>query len=172
MNPPSDDLLLGIRGEVGLERKALKELLRSLSRTFKLKKISSLYIGSHEVRSQNRVLQCVSFCVLASAVQADGVAGQLAELKKEISLLRPHWREVLLLNWGGLVRIDPTLVLPHPDWHKSKYWLLPSVEIAGDLTHPILQRPLREILAEFADRDLSGVKFLDRSEGLLDFEST
>lgn len=173
---PKAEFLLGVRGELGVERSEFRAMLSSLAEIFHWRKISSLYVGEHELRSQKRSLQCVSFCVLGNlkpGVQVD-VARHLADFKLKVqdASVRPHFKEVLILDWGGQVRIDPTLVLPHPEWYKRKYWLLPSAEIEGERVHPILRRSLREILAEVADGEAGAVKFLDRSQGLLDFVPT
>jgi hypothetical protein len=165
---------LGVRGEVGIPRSEYRDIVKTLSSVFRIESLSSLYVGAHDIRAQRRILQCVSFCILADSGRTtleDAPAfleGLRVELQK--SALKPHWKEVLILDWEGQVRIDPSLVLPHPEWHRKRYWLLPAAEIAGDLIHPVLQVHLREILAESTEDETEGVKFLDQSRGLLDFQ--
>ena len=46
---------------------------------------------------------------------------------------------------------DPVLVIPHPNLHKRKFVLQPLFDIAKDLTHPILNQSIAELLEHCED---------------------
>jgi transaldolase len=59
---------------------------------------------------------------------------------------RPLDLDILLF---GDERIrQPDLIVPHPRLHERPFALLPAVEVAPQARHPILRRPLRELLVQ------------------------
>jgi len=65
----------------------------------------------------------------------------------------PRTLDLDLLLYGDMVRDDARLTLPHPRLHQRLFVLKPLAEIAPGLIHPILQRPIADLLA-----DLLGVR--------------
>lgn len=56
--------------------------------------------------------------------------------------------DVLLLGREGAeVYEGPLLTVPHPRLHERAFALTPLLDIQPDLVHPILRRPLRDLLA-------------------------
>ena len=49
----------------------------------------------------------------------------------------------------------PTLTVPHPRLHERRFVLLPLVEIMPNKTHPVLQKNIKELLAECSDYGLN-----------------
>ncbi len=47
---------------------------------------------------------------------------------------------------------EPALQVPHLELHRRAFALLPLCELAPDAVHPVLQRPLGELLAELGDQ--------------------
>ncbi len=64
---------------------------------------------------------------------------------------RAQWgpREIDLdiLLYGDRVMNTSQLTLPHPELHRRRFVLVPLCELAPDLIHPVLKRPLRELLS-------------------------
>ncbi len=60
-------------------------------------------------------------------------------------------------EWSVIDRTD--VFVPHPRMHLRRFVLEPLCEIASDLTHPVLKRSFREILASLDDR--STVRLFD-----------
>jgi 2-amino-4-hydroxy-6-hydroxymethyldihydropteridine diphosphokinase len=58
----------------------------------------------------------------------------------------PRTLDLDLIWFGGVVRDDPRLTLPHPRAHEREFVLRPLCDIAPDL--PLAGRPAREWLAE------------------------
>jgi 2-amino-4-hydroxy-6-hydroxymethyldihydropteridine diphosphokinase len=55
-------------------------------------------------------------------------------------------------------QIDDTgLTIPHPRLHERRFTLLPLVEIAADLVHPVLQMKNIDLLAQCPDNSTVGI---------------
>jgi len=65
-----------------------------------------------------------------------------------------HWGDrtldLDLLFFDGRVDDDPACVLPHPRLHERDFVLVPLCDLAPELVHPRLGRPVRELLRELA----------------------
>jgi 2-amino-4-hydroxy-6-hydroxymethyldihydropteridine diphosphokinase len=57
----------------------------------------------------------------------------------------------ILLYDKEIIDIEETLQVPHPQMQYRKFVLMPLAEIAGDLIHPVLQIPVKEILLHLRD---------------------
>ena len=68
-----------------------------------------------------------------------------------VALLR-HWGErnidLDLLLYENVVMQTPELTLPHPDMQNRDFVLLPLLDIAPELEHPLLHKTVREMAAE------------------------
>lgn len=67
------------------------------------------------------------------------------------SLKRPRTIDLDLLFYGDQRSDTPFLTVPHPRAHLRKFVLVPMNEIAADLVHPVLHRPIRTLLDECPD---------------------
>jgi len=65
-----------------------------------------------------------------------------------------HWGDrtldLDLLFFGTLVSDESACVLPHPRLHERDFVLVPLGDLAPDLVHPRLQRPVRDLLRDLA----------------------
>jgi len=55
-----------------------------------------------------------------------------------------------LLLYDDRVVQQPTLCIPHPRMHERRFVLEPLAQLAPDVLHPVLRRPIKELLAELA----------------------
>lgn len=59
----------------------------------------------------------------------------------------PRLIDLDILFYDDLVLETPLLTLPHPHLHERGFVLLPMMDIAPDLVHPVLKKSIRELIA-------------------------
>lgn len=73
-----------------------------------------------------------------------------------------HWGPRLIdmdiLFYDDLVLSTPGLTIPHPHLHERAFVLVPLMDIAPDLVHPVLGKSIKDLLA---DCDGSGIKRIE-----------
>lgn len=67
-----------------------------------------------------------------------------------------HWGarviDIDILFYDNLVQQTQRLTIPHPQLHLRRFTLLPLLEIAPDLVHPVLQLSIKQLLAQCPDQ--------------------
>ena len=58
----------------------------------------------------------------------------------------PRLIDIDILLYDNLVLNTPALTIPHPHMHERGFVLLPMMDIAPDLIHPVIQKSVREII--------------------------
>jgi len=94
-----------------------------------------------------------------------GPSEALARLKQiEVEMGReqtfrwgPRLIDLDILFYDDLVIDSPPLIVPHPRLHERAFVLVPLMDIAPDLAHPVLGRSIRQILTAV---DPSGITLL------------
>jgi 2-amino-4-hydroxy-6-hydroxymethyldihydropteridine diphosphokinase len=69
----------------------------------------------------------------------------------------PRLIDIDILLFGDLILSTPELTIPHPGMLERAFALIPLAEIAPDLRHPIVKRPIAELASRL---DASGVRLL------------
>ncbi len=67
----------------------------------------------------------------------------------------PRKIDIDILFYADLVLDTPGLTIPHPGLHERAFVLVPLVDLAPDLVHPVLGKTVRQLLAGV---DATGVK--------------
>ena len=60
----------------------------------------------------------------------------------------PRTIDLDLLLYDDVILDEPGLTLPHPRMHERIFVLRPLAEVAPDVVHPRLKKPIRELLRE------------------------
>lgn len=128
----------------------LKELVGEITR------ISSVYESAawgnlNQSSFLNQVLE------LQTELLPEQILQQTQAIEKKLGRQkREHWGpreiDIDLLFYGNLIQTNPALTLPHPQLHLRRFTLLPLVEILPDLQHPVLRKPITEILEICPDK--------------------
>ena len=68
--------------------------------------------------------------------------------RKESFQNGPRLIDIDILFFDDLVLDTPTLVIPHPRLHERAFVLLPLMDIAPDLVHPVSKKSVSEMVVE------------------------
>jgi 2-amino-4-hydroxy-6-hydroxymethyldihydropteridine diphosphokinase len=82
----------------------------------------------------------------------------------EAPMWGPRTIDLDILLYDNMIFAEPDLQIPHPRLHKRAYALVPLLEIASDLVHPILGKTMEEIHNDLPDPEevyLYGTRRLD-----------
>ncbi len=66
----------------------------------------------------------------------------------------PREIDLDLLILGNQCVDMPNLTVPHPEMHRRRFVLVPFVEIAPDVVHPILAKTVHTLLSELTDAEV------------------
>jgi len=137
----------------------LKQAIASLPPQMEVKKKSSVYETppwgyTDQAMFLNQVLMAKTY------LEPEPLLRHLKRL--EIALGRkatfrngPRSIDIDILFYDDLVLETPALTIPHPRLHERGFVLLPLMDIAPDLVHPVKKKSIREMVA-FCD--VSGIK--------------
>jgi len=149
-------VFLGLGSNIGERQGTLERGLALLAeRGFRLARRSSLYItepvgGPPQSWYLNMVAEGTCALLpeqlLSLCLDVEHALGRTREV---------HWGprtiDIDLLLYGDERRATATLALPHPRLHERQFVLVPLVEIAPELTHPVLRLSARELQQRCAD---------------------
>ena len=144
------EVFIGMGSNMGDRLAHISSAVHELKHRFVLLKVSSLYetepVG---YREQTDFLNCVV------SVETDTPPHELLGILKDIekhagrvesfrNAPRPIDLDILL--YGDQTVSEAGLEIPHPRLHERAFVLVPLVEIAPDLLHPILHKTMMELL--------------------------
>jgi 2-amino-4-hydroxy-6-hydroxymethyldihydropteridine diphosphokinase len=143
------EVYLGLGSNMGNRQDNLDRALDLLSQRLRVGKVSSIYdtepLGNvNQPRFLN--LACQAYTRLDPAgllVLAKGIELKLGRAINKRNAPRPI--DIDILFYGDLVIETPDLVIPHTKITERAFVLIPMMEIAPELVHPIKKKPVKEL---------------------------
>jgi 2-amino-4-hydroxy-6-hydroxymethyldihydropteridine diphosphokinase len=149
---------LGLGSNLGERRANLERALNFLSQRLRLEKVSSIYDSEPVGNTQQpRFLNmaCQASTTLSPAALLALAKGIEAKMGRTGGSGDPRLIDIDILFYGDQVINTPELVVPHPSLTERAFVLVPLVEIAPELVHPVEGKTARELLA--ALKEVQGV---------------
>lgn len=142
---------LALGSNLGNRRENLKQAVASLSPQMEIRAKSSIYETppwGYEDQPEflNQAVKVQTY------LEPEALLRHLKRL--EVALGRqatfpngPRSIDIDILFYDDLVLDTPVLTLPHPRLHERGFVLLPMLDIAPDLVHPVMRKTIRELAA-------------------------
>lgn len=141
---------IAIGSNKGNRIKNVKEALRRIRKEICIEKVSSFYstepIGVKGGWFINCVLEATTDQepgkLLRTLLKIEGRMGRARIKERKLSRVI----DLDLLFYEEKVIKENELTIPHPLLHKRRFVLAPLVEVNPDVYHPLLKKPVKEIL--------------------------
>jgi len=149
---------LGLGSNLGERWGNLERALNFLSQRLRLEKLSSIYDSEPVGNAQQpRFLNmaCQASTTLSPPALLALAKGIEAKMGRTGGSGAPRLIDIDILFYGDQVIKTPELVVPHPRLTERAFVLVPLVEIAPELVHPVEGKTARELLA--ALKEVQGV---------------
>lgn len=146
---------IGIGSNKGNRIKNTKEALGRIREEMRIEKVSSFYLTEPiEVKGGwfvNCVLEVTTNQgpreLIRTLLKIEEKMGRTRTKEEKISRII----DLDLLLYEQKIIKEKELTLPHPLLHKRRFVLAPLTEINPDVYHPLLKKPVKEILATLTD---------------------
>ncbi|MBK9924313.1 MAG: 2-amino-4-hydroxy-6-hydroxymethyldihydropteridine diphosphokinase [Anaerolineales bacterium] len=142
---------LSLGSNLGNRSANLKEAISSLSPQMEVKKKSSVYETppwgyTEQEKFLNQVLMAKTYLdpepLLKHLKRLEVALGRKATFR-----YGPRLIDIDIIFYDELVIETPSLTIPHPQLPERGFVLLPMMDIAPDLIHPVNKKSIREMMA-------------------------
>jgi len=141
---------LGLGSNLGDRQDNLDKALNFLSQRLRVEKVSSVY-DTEPVDNPNQPRFLNLVCRVSTGLEPmalltllQGIESKMGRLPHTSNLPRPI--DIDILFYGDQVIETLKLVIPHPRLTERAFVLVPLVEIAPDLVHPVNGKTAKELM--------------------------
>ncbi len=146
----SKTIYLSLGSNLGDRAANLRAALARLAELGEVRSVSDVYETEPvDVREQPWFLNCVVEVI--TTLMPMQLLARLQQIELDLGRRRlrakgPRTLDIDILLFGRFVVDSPKLVIPHPAMHQRRFVLMPLMDIAPDLRHPVLRRSMRELI--------------------------
>lgn len=149
---------LALGSNLGNRKENLKEAIAALSPQLDVKAKSHVYETppwgyENQQKFYNQVLKAQTYLepepLLKHLKRLETALGRTVSFQNG-----PRLIDIDILLYDDLVLNTPLLTIPHPRMHERAFVLLPMMDIAPDLVHPVAKKSVREMVSAC---DLTGI---------------
>jgi 2-amino-4-hydroxy-6-hydroxymethyldihydropteridine diphosphokinase len=153
---------LSLGSNLGNRQENLDRALKLLSERMRIGKVSGIYdtepVGPiAQPRFLN--LACEAFTRLTPEGLLALAKGIELKMGRHSRSGEPRIIDIDILLYGDQTVNKPDLVIPHPGMAERSFVLIPLAEIAPDVIHPVLKKPIKEL--NKAIKEVQGVMKFD-----------
>jgi len=141
---------LALGSNMGNRLANLKAAISNLTPQMNVKKKSSVYETppwgfADQAAFLNQVVKVETY------LKPEPFLGHLKRLEAALGRVPsfengPRLIDIDILFFDDMVMDTPPLVIPHPRLHERAFVLVPLADLAPDLVHPVLHKPVSELL--------------------------
>ena len=155
MNFEPVEAYLGLGSNMGNREDNLQQAVKLLSERLRMGKVSSVYetepVGdAGQPHYLNQV--CQFYTTLPPAALLALLKGFELKLGRTGPSGAPRPIDIDILFYGDQMVKTPELVIPHPRLTERAFVLIPLVEIAPDMVHPVNHKTAKQLLAKLKDK--------------------
>jgi len=154
-----NDVLLGLGSNLGDSRGLLREAIRRLGEYGRIRAVSRVWKSEPVGYADQEWFLNLAVrweTELRPTAALAGIRAIESEMGRQRGIPNgPRTIDIDILLWNRAVIRSTELEIPHPRMHQRRFVLGPAAEIAGNLSHPQLQRTVQELLDELEDAELA-----------------
>lgn len=155
MNFDPVEVYLGLGSNLGDRTDNLQEAVKLLSERLRIGKISSVY-ETEPVGNASQPCYLNQVCQFYTTLLPAALLALLKGLELKLGRTGPSGAprpiDIDILFYGAQLVTTPELVIPHQRLTERAFVLIPLVEIAPDLAHPVKHKTAKELLAGLKDK--------------------